>query len=277
MKRRRVLQWGVALGLCSATSWSLGTTEDLSVFGPERIVRSTHFRVHHEDPSVPAGVLNTLEGLHARLLLDLGPFCPWAQTDPIDVYIYKNAQSYAERTGMPRWSNAYIVAERRTIHAPPGEITSDGRSAFQRVMAHELGHLFFTQFFLQKSTTPPLWLNEGVASLMEWEYGLERESDDVDRLLREKTPLPLKDLFAYSYQHAGEGDGDRVGLWYLQVQSVTRFLMRRFSRDQFVRFCGELRRGESVDAALRSAYGLAFPNTDALERLWRDTLPRRKN
>ena len=73
--------------------------------------------------------------------------------------------------------------------------------------------------------------------------------------------------------HAGNGDGERVSLWYTQAQSVTRFLMRGFSRAQFVRFCDHLRQGRTLDASLNAAYGLTIPDATSLDRLWRESLP----
>jgi hypothetical protein len=253
---------GVAL---FGVGFSSGGQEDISVFVPEKVVRSTHFVLHYEDPMVPAGVLNTLEGLHAKLFLDLGTFSPWAYKEAIHVYLYQDGKSYAAHTGMNPWALAHINVQEKTVY---GHAASD----FQRVLAHELGHLFFSQFFIAKSTAPPLWLNEGVASLMEWQYGLERDQQALDRHLVMKGTIPFDQFLSYHYAHATAEDGESVGLWYIQAQSVTRYLMRGFSQAQFVQMCGALRAGKSLDESLREAYGLAIPNATTLERLWRERL-----
>ncbi|MBK8574844.1 MAG: hypothetical protein IPN90_03880 [Elusimicrobia bacterium] len=143
---------------------------------------------------------------------------------------------------------------------------------FQRVLAHELGHLFFTQFFLAKSTAPPLWLNEGVATMMEWQYGLEGDQKAMDRQLLISGTIPMDQFLAFNYAHAGVADGEGVGLWYNQAQSLTRYLMRGFSQAQFLTFCEGLRAGRTLDESLRSAYGLTIPNVATLDRLWRERL-----
>ncbi len=259
---------GLLFLLFPAILFSFGGKEDIGVFSKERVVSSTHFRLHHEDSFAPVGVLNTLEGLHAKLFLDLGDFSPWANQEPIHVFLYKDAASYAAHTGMPSWAVAHINVQMKTVYGHPAP-------DLQRVLAHELGHLFFTQFFLVKSTAPPLWLNEGVATLMEWQYGLEADQKAMDRRLLSEGRIPFVEFLSSNYAQAGEGDGERVGLWYNQAQSVTRFLMRGFSRAQFLRFCQELRLGRSLDESLHAAYGLAVPNTASLERLWRDSLSSR--
>lgn len=248
--------------------YGFGGTEDVSVFSESRVVRSSHFVLHYEDSMAPAGVLNTLEGLHAKLLLDLGVFSPWAYQESIHVYLYRDGESYAAHTGMNAWTAAHINILKKTVY---GHSSSD----FQRVLAHELGHLFFSQFFLAKSTAPPLWLNEGVATMMEWQYGLEGDQRAMDHQLRTLGTIPFDQFLNYNYAHAGAADGESVGVWYNQAQSVTRYLMRGFSQAQFLRFCDALRAGRTLDEALRAAYGLAIPDTAALEHLWKENLPRR--
>lgn len=213
----------------------------------------------------PAGVLNTLEGLHAKLLLDLGSFSPWAYREAIHVFLYRDGESYAAHTGMNAWTAAHVNILKKTVY---GHSSVD----FQRVLAHELGHLFFSQFFLAKSTAPPLWLNEGVATMMEWQYGLEGDQKAMDRYLLSSGVIPFDQFLAFNYAHAGAADGEGVGLWYNQAQSVTRYLMRGFSQTQFLKFCDELRAGHSLDDSLRAAYGLAIPNAATLERLWMESL-----
>lgn len=255
----------VALLLVVARGGHSEGNEDRSIFGESRSVRSSHFVVRHEDPLAPAGVLNVLEGLHGKLLLDLGVFSPWAYNQPITVYLYRDAESYRSRAAMAPYVKAHIRVMDKEVF---GFMSPD----FQRVMAHELGHLYFSQFFLAKSTAPPLWLNEGVASLMEWDYGLDGDRSDMERYLRLRGTIPFNVFLAYSYQQAGPHDGEKVGLWYNQAQSVTRYLLRGHGPSAFYRFCHGLREGLSMDESLRGAYGMAIPDAGVLERLWRQTL-----
>ena len=261
--KRRFFLLGVFLS--SLSLWAFGGNEDISVFPESRVVRSSHFVLHYEDQMAPAGVLNTLEGLHAKLLLELGAFSPWAYRESIHVYLYRDGESYAAHTGMNAWTAAHINIMKKTVY---GHSSAD----FQRILAHELGHLFFSQFFLAKSVGPPLWLNEGVATMMEWQYGLEGDQKAMDRHLLMSGTIPFVQFLAYNYAHAGAADGEGVGLWYNQAQSVTRYLMRRFSQAQFLTFCEALRAGRTLDESLRAAYGLAVPDTATLERLWRESL-----
>ncbi len=253
-----IVSLGVSVSLFAAPS-----PEDKSVFSDERRVDSTHFRLSHEVAFAPAGILNNLEGLHAKLLLDLGAFSPWASREPIDIFLYKDAASYAAHTGVHAWASAHYNPQFRSIFGyPSADLT--------RVLAHELGHLFFTSYFFEKKTVPPLWLNEGVATLMEWDYGLEGEEGAMDRNLSRAGTAPLETFMKSGY--SGMSDSREASLWYMQAQSVTRFLMRRFSRAQFFTFCEALRAKKTLDDSLRAAYGFAVPDTAALERLWKESL-----
>jgi hypothetical protein len=264
MKTHRFLSLGT-ICFVPLVLLGFGGKEDIGVFSESRVVRSSHFVLHFEDSLAPAGVLNTLEGLHAKLLLDLGAFSPWAYQESIHVYLYRDGTSYAAHTGMNPWTVAHINILEKKVY---GHSSSD----FQRVLSHELGHLFFTQFFLTKSTTPPLWLNEGVATMMEWQYGLESDQKAMDRALLASGTIPFSQFLTFNYFHAGASEGAGVGLWYNQAQSVTRYLMRGFSQAQFLTFCEGLRAGRTMDESLRAAYGLALPSVDALEQQWREHL-----
>lgn len=259
MKSLRAACLVVALTVSSSALFSAEAPSDELGRPPAadfRTVASTHFRVHHEASYAPAGVLNVLEGLHAKLLLDLLPFAPWAKDGVVDVYIYRDGDSYHGRTGAPAWAGGHINAAERRVHV----FESD---QFSRTMAHELGHLFFDDYFVSKGAPPPVWLNEGVASLMEWDYGLREENRP-----RKDQVRPLGEFLAFNYHRHG-GAGSEVSAWYRQAASLAEFLMRRFSRAQFTQFCDELRRGATLQEALPRAYGPQLPGVEELDRLWR--------
>jgi hypothetical protein len=142
------------VGTLLAVSPLRGADISTATFPLNQTLNSSHFTLHHQSPFAPPGILNVLEGLHAKLLLDLGAFSGWAYVEKIPVYLYESAESYHAGTGMPEWSGAYVDLTTRAVHAYDGP-------GFQRVMAHELAHLFFTRFFQDKMVAPPVWLNEG--------------------------------------------------------------------------------------------------------------------
>jgi hypothetical protein len=233
-------------------------------FDEHRSVQSSHFILFHEAPYAPVGILNTLEGLHAKLLLDLRPFAPWAGTEKIRVYVYADGDSYVRKTGIPAWSAAFANVEARSIHCHETE-------DLQRTLAHELTHLFFTPYFLEQGSMPPSWLNEGLAKAMEWDYGQAARTGAMNGGVFSRSAMPLSQLTSFDYHHNPSSSPEALGMWYEQSASVTAFLLRRYPQAQFVSFCDEMRHGKGVDEALGSAYGARVPDAAALERQWRES------
>lgn len=166
---------------------------------------------------------------------------------------------------MPGWAGAHVDLATRQVFGYESE-------RFQRTMAHELAHLFFDHYFVSQQAHPPVWLNEGVATLMEWDYGLAGEQERINKVLDRDAAMSLESFFAGAYQYGGDHSSGSVSLWYLQAYSLVKFLMRRFSIAQFSTLCRGLRAGRSLDEALRAAYGLQMTDARALEALWLDNL-----
>lgn len=257
----------VLLSMILSLALPLFAEDEVAVdgFPPDRVIQTTHFNIHHESPYAPVGITGLLEGLHAKLMLDLQEFAPWAQSARTEVFVYADADSYVRRTGIPAWSAAFAVPEKRQVHCYES-------SDLQRILAHEMAHLFFTPFFTEKEASPPAWLGEGVAKVMEFSYGQEAQTGHMNRHSFAQGAIPLEKLFAFDYHHQ-PATSQSLSQWYEQSTSVTAYLMRRLSRPSFIRFCDALRNGKETSAALQAAYGFQVPDVAALDRLWRESLP----
>lgn len=236
-------------------------------FQEDRFIETSHFRLYHESIFSPVGMTGRLEGIYARLSLELGDLASWTQTAKIKVFVYADAGSYVAKTGIPAWSAAFADPKSREIHCYDSE-------HLERILAHEMAHLFLTPYFLEKNVMPPVWLNEGVAKMMEWQYGQGAETGRLNReIFAQGMASPLVDMMAYDYHHGGSpATSASLSLWYQQSASVTAYLMHAFPRVQFTRFCAALRDGKSTDQALKEAYGFQVPDVAVLERLWRSSL-----
>jgi len=235
-------------------------------------IASEHFTIHSEAFYPPEGLLNDLEGVNAKVARDLILFAPWAKDAHIDLYLYRSSDSYRTQTGAKSWNTGHVDFSRRAIYT----FQSD---QLRRVLAHELAHLFFDDFFLSASSSPaagasprpaPLWLTEGVAVNMEWDYGMDRDDPFVQARAKARL-LPLRDFLSFDY-HQDAHENRMVSDWYVQAYSLVHFLMRRYPGLLFFTFCDGLRQGAPVDEALRRAYGPIFPDLSALERRWRESL-----
>jgi hypothetical protein len=233
-------------------------------FEEDRVVETDHFRIYHEAAYAPVGITGVLEGLRAKLLLDLQDLAPWAVREKIAVFVYAGEASYVEKTGVPAWAAAFADPEKRRIHCYESP-------HLQRILSHEMAHLFVGPYFAETGGSAPAWLNEGIAKMMEWNYGQEEDTALMNRhsFLRNAPPLP--EVIAFDY-HRNFTESASLSVWYEQSASVTAYLLHRLPRASFTMFCDALRRGATTDEALHRAYGNQVPDVAALESLWRDSL-----
>src|SRR5207302_16947 len=93
------------------------------------------------------------------------------------------------------------------------------------ILAHELCHIYYDGFFIE-GQPDPLWLSEGMATLLQVERGLAapnwlRENMDI---LERGGGFSMSELM--SVTTTADSPDDKVRLWYAQSYSVVRFLVR---------------------------------------------------
>lgn len=230
---------------------------------PPGFVKSSlpHFNVYCEGSEASEEFLHLLENLHGNLMLDLAAFSPWAADEKVSIFLFKNQDTYRKVTGRPAWSGGATSVPKRKIYIyESDELTG--------ILAHELCHVYYDGFFL--GTKPdPLWLSEGMATLIQIERGLAapnwlKENLDV---LRHQGGYSMADLMHVD-STSGASD-ENVRLWYTQSYSVVRFLIRSQYKSSFYNFSRFLRDGKPVSEALYRAYGMPYTNLKALEYAWR--------
>lgn len=277
--RRRSILGGslvrLGLGLLAAAGSRPGAAEE-----NWRVSETPHFTVHYAEKMPPAGMTLDLEKLHNRLLLELGMIAPWLEEKRIQVYLYPDAAAFhGGRFQPPGWSNGISFSDQYTL----ATFVQD-RDKMIRILSHESTHLLFEGYFRQgrpgrsvhASTAaaddphePPLWLDEGLAMLMEDPVSFTSDAEKTNvwtsAMRAQQAYLPLKDFFGRGV--ASEKDPGKVAAWYVQAYSLTRFLFRERPRGLFKTFCMRLRDGWALEAALRSAYG--YSGLDSWQAAWR--------
>ena len=235
---------------------------------PEGFVKTTsrHFNVYAEQSPASDAFLELLESLHANLMLDLAPFSPWARDERVSVFLFKSQDAYRRVTGRPAWSGGASSVPKRKVYVYESE-------ELPGILAHELTHIFFDGFFAD-SQTDPLWLSEGMATLVQVERGLAAPNwlrENLQRLeAGEGFPI---ESFVNIRSTSGWPDS-RVRLWYAQSYSLVRYLIRTQYRSSFYRFTGHLRDGRSAQESLYRAYGAPYTRLRALEIAWRHEISR---
>lgn len=230
---------------------------------PKGFVRTQtkHFNVFAEGRPASLEFLETLENLNANLMLDLAAFSPWAREERAAIFLFRDQESYRRVTGRPAWSGGASSVKRRKVYLYESE-------ELVGILAHELTHIYFDSFFLG-GVTDPLWLSEGMATMVQTERGLAapnwlRQNLDV---LKRGGGYGLDELIRVE-NTAGAKD-DEIRLWYSQSYSVVRFLIRSQYRSSFYKFCRFLRDGSPVKESLYRAYGMPFNSVKSLEYAWR--------
>jgi hypothetical protein len=235
---------------------------------PEGFQKSVtrHFNVYAEQYEASDRFLELIENLHGNLMLDLAPFSPWASDQKVSIFLFKSQEAYRRVTGRPPWSGGASSVPKRKVYVYESE-------ELPGILAHELTHIYFDGFFLE-GTTDPLWLSEGMATLLQVERGLS-----APNWLRENLTMieggggfPF-DAFMEVTKTSGWSD-DKVRLWYAQAYSVVRYLIRTQYRSSFYKFASYIRDGRPVPEALYRAYGAPYTRIRALEIAWRHEVSR---
>jgi hypothetical protein len=222
---------------------------------------SRHFVIYSEDSAASEQFMSLAENLHGNLMLDLSAFSPWASEEKVTIFLFRNQRTYRQVTGRPEWSGgASSVPKRRLYIYESDELPS--------ILAHEMCHIYYDGFYLD-GTPDPLWLSEGMATLIQVERGLAAPQWLRDNLqtIERGGGYSLDELMSITTL-AGASD-DKVRLWYTESYSVVRFLIRAQYKSSFYKFSEYLREGKDVPQALYRGYGMPYNRIKALEYAWR--------
>jgi hypothetical protein len=241
-----ILRFAAALLLLCAQARADSTPE-----GAWPTTMTVHFIVHHPTMHLPKDLLSNIEHSHQKITHELWSMASGMQGSKIDFYFYPDRDSYlAGSFGPPPWSAGRSIAQgfpnRKLLF-----VTYDG--VRPQLITHELTHLFFGAYWDKPANSPPVWLNEGLAVMMEG-----RSTELLD-------PIPFKDFLERAPQN--DDPASRVNDWYTQAGSVVTFMLKTHSSARFKIFCDNLRDGLSLVDALRRSYG--FASVGEFEKAWK--------
>ncbi len=244
-------------------SSSLGTIEPSAPNG-FFLFESKHFNIYSEGRPPDKNFITMAEDLHKNLMIDLAAFSPWAEEGRVSIFLFQDAKSYHLVTGRPEWSGgASAVSERKIYVYKSGELTG--------ILAHELCHIYYDGFYIG-GHPDPLWLSEGMATMIQVERGFARPQwlRDNLKVIGEGGGYSLKDLMAVSTM--GNAPTSQIQLWYAESYSLVHYLFREHYPSMFYRFSKYIRDGYPVSSSLYQAYGMPFNKIRSLEYAWRASL-----
>ena len=225
---------------------------------------TSHFTIHHENMGSSLGDNNRIERIYESLHPDLWRLVPWMTQTKIHIYIYRSHESYlAGRFKPPSWSGGLLSESQGQ------KVLAIFEPVDTAATAHELTHLYFHTYFDEKQARPPLWLDEGLAGMLQEEALTLPDPREKGPVL--PAPLPLT-VFLRT-RPAGDTPGAWVTLWYQQAHSLVRFIKRAHIEGNFAEFSRKLRDGEDLESVLRGVYG--YPDLGAFEKAWTKWRPKK--
>lgn len=225
-----------------------------------------NYLIYREREAVGEKLKSVLDTIHGNLMLDLTPFTLIAKPNKILVMLFGQKDSYMNFTKRPPWSGAASDLRSDTMYV------LEGRS-FYPLSVHELTHLYFDGYFLP--SVSPLWLSEGMAVYMQIHASGQKPGwidNSVNNILH-GSYIPLEDMVAMD--DLSGLSTPQAELWYTQAYSVVDYLLNQRSRDEFYRFCNELKEGAPIYQALYRAYGMPFTKVSVLQNVWLHDLAKR--
>ncbi len=224
--------------------------------------RGTHFIIYykHVPEDLVKTVADTAEQYYQEVTTNLGfnRVSIWKWDNRAKIYIYNDAEDYYKSAKEAQWSQGAAHVKTKVIRTYP---TMQG--FFDTILPHELGHIVFREF-IGYYTWVPLWFEEGVAMYQEKakRWGV---NGIVKKLLKENRFIPLEKLTKMRlYRNTPK---ETVDIFYTEAGSAVYFLITKFGRYRFARFCRRLKNGVPFEKALYDVY-YRFKNIDDLNKAW---------
>lgn len=172
------------------------------------------------------------------------------------------AEQFQEVTLAPHWALASYDGQIRVAVRPIE--TREQRRALQDTLSHELTHAFI---FDLAHAAAPAWLNEGLAQNFETHFRIApRARADLRDCARSGELIPIPDLPADFSQIPSTRQAQ---IAYLSSASFVEGLLQRFGAAALRGVLTDLRRGETIDSAIRRNLRTTLAG---LDRAWRDSL-----
>lgn len=218
-----------------------------------------NYLIYRQQQPVGDKLKTVLDDIHGNLMLDLTPFTLITKPGKILIMLFDNKDSYMDFTKRPPWSGAASDLRADTMYVLEGP-------NFYPLSVHELTHLYFDGYFLPSIS--PLWLSEGMAVYMQIYVSGKKPSwvDDGLRQILSGQYIALENLM--EMEDISTLTTQQAELWYTEAFSVVDYLLNSHSRDEFYRFCNELKGGAPVYQALYRAYGMPFNKVSVLQNVW---------
>lgn len=206
---------------------------------------SSHFTMRFEGHSVqsdvPRTILQQLDSDYDSLVSELG-FAPHAS---IAVILYPD-EAFFDVTQAPAWSSAINDGKLQI----PIRGVSQMDAEMARVLRHELTHSFITQISRGRC---PVWLNEGVAQLME-PRSTAGAGQLLAKLFNTQNEIPLNGL-----EQSFIGlDAKNAAIAYAESLAAVEYIHETYGMGEIRSLLERIGGGASTESALRSTLNVGY-------------------
>ncbi len=204
---------------------------------------------------------NALDAAGAGMLA-MKDFIPLSLSEPIDIYIYSNAQDLnaAMMFGGRDWAGGHAHADLGValVAVAPGV---NQFAEMESLIPHELAHIMLYRSLGDKYAKQPVWLLEGVASIAEL-YPNPDYARALEVAAANRTLIPFLDLCA-----AFPADYGSVFQAYAQSQSFVSYIRDSYGASGLLRLMNAYGDGFDCDLGATKALGVSLRQLDAR---WRE-------
>ena len=201
---------------------------------------STHFNMRYEgdkaSPQLREQILTVLERHFDDLVSSMGLL----PRDPISVVLYTN-QTYFDVTQAPAWTAALNDGKLRIPIEGLTQVTPE----LSRVLKHELAHSFIRQ---ATNGRCPVWLNEGLAQLVEPRSASQYRSQ-LARLFASGNEAPLDALEGSFIGYTS----NQAAIAYIESLAYVEYIRDTYGVNRISDMMRYLSEGESAESALKSS------------------------
>lgn len=224
--------------------------------------RAKHFLIYYKN--VPQDFIATLEEqaeyYFDEITHDLVVYrnTTWIQDNRARIYVYDDQQDYISAANNMKWSHGITETRKKVIRTFPSS-----HGFFDSTLPHELAHIIFREFVGFQSNVPT-WLDEGVATNQEKakRWGAHKT---VLNAIKQGKFIPLGELKnVVLNQNVNQ---EILNLYYAEAASIVNFMKTELGSFRFYNFCENLKRGHSLDNAIKLTY-VRFENVDDLNKAW---------
>lgn len=217
-----------------------------SLAAPKQHLDSQHFRFYYDPEHLMAVETVRLSAESAyRHISGLLEFDPARR---IPVMLYSDRKEFQRDTGIKRSELVLGVATSadQAIRLDASEIFE----APDRVIGHEVAHIFLNYLLGPYVGDLPLWMNEGLAQVMGGANADVSEARVTDAVVNSRL-IPLRELTIRF------PEGEAGGLAYAEAHSAVEALLVEGGWAKMRALMAQLKAAKTFDAAMHDVYGMS--------------------